>query len=74
MAQAPAKNENLIKELTLEEGWELLDKQARKYLSMSGKEFVKKWESGEFDEDPDQPEIMHVAMLLPFVSNGRQHS
>ena len=74
MAQAPAKSENIIKELTLEEGWELLDKQARKYLNMSGKEFVKKWEAGEFDEDPDQPELMHVAMLLPFVSNGRQHS
>ena len=74
MPQAPAKSENIIKELTLEEGWELLDKQARKYLNMSGKEFVKKWEAGEFDEDPDQPEIMHVAMLLPFVSNGRQHS
>ncbi len=67
MAQATAKNENLIKELTLEEGWELLDKQARKYLNMSGKEFVKKWEAGDFDEDPDQPELMRLAMLLPFV-------
>ena len=74
MAQAPAKDESIVKELTLKEGWELLDKQARKYTNMSGKEFVKKWEAGEFDEDPDQPEIMHVAMLLPFVSNGGQHS
>ncbi len=74
MAQAPAKDENVVKELTLEEGWELLDKQALKYLSMSAKEFVKKWKAGEFDEDPDRPEIMHVAMLLPFVSNGRQDS
>ncbi len=74
MAQTPTKDEIIVKELTLEEGWELLDKQAQKYLGMSGKEFVKKWEAGEFDEDPDQPEIMHLAMLLPFVSDGRQHS
>ena len=74
MAQAPAKNESTVKELTLAEGWELLDKQTQKYLSMSAKEFVKKWKAGEFDEEPDRPEIMHVAMLLPFVSNGRQNS
>ncbi len=72
MAQAPAKNERVVRELTLEEGWDLLDKQARKFLGMSGKEFVKKWKAGEFDEDPDQPEIMHLAMLLPFVNDGRQ--
>jgi len=72
MAQAPTKDENVARELTLEEGWDLLDKQARKYLSMSGMDFVKKWQAGEFKEDPDQPEIMHIAMLLPFVRNGRQ--
>ena len=68
MAQAPAKDENVVRELTLEEGWKLVDKQARKHLGMSGKEFVKRWEAGEFDEDPDQPELMRLAMLLPFVT------
>jgi hypothetical protein len=62
------------KELTLEEGRVLLDKQARRYLNMSGDEFVKRWEAGEFDDDPDRPEIMRVAMLIPFAKNGREDS
>jgi hypothetical protein len=68
MVQLEANN---VKELTLEEGRSLLDKQARKYLNISGDEFIKKWDAGEFGDDPDRPEIMHVAMLIPFVRNGR---
>jgi hypothetical protein len=67
-------NTGTIKELSLEEGRRLLDKQARRYLNMSGDEFIKKWESGEFDDDPDRPEVMEVAMLLPFVCDGRENS
>ncbi len=54
-----------IKFLTPEEGRKLLNRQARRYLGMSGKDFVRKWEAKEFDE-PDRPEIMQVAFLLPF--------
>lgn len=60
-----------IKELSLKEGQKVLDKQARRYLNMSGAEFIRKWEAGEFGEDPDRPEIIHVAMLLPLVRDGR---
>ena len=56
-----------IKELTLEDGRKLLDKQARRYLKMSGGEFIKKWEAGEFGDDPDRPEVMRVVMLIPFA-------
>jgi hypothetical protein len=63
-----------IKELSLAEGRELLDKQARQYLRMSGEEFSRRWEAGEFDDNPDRPEVMHVAMLLPFARNGGQDS
>ena len=63
-----------IKELSLEEGRKLLDKQARRYLNMSGDDFIKKWEAGEFDDNPDRPEVMEVAMLLPFVCDGRENS
>jgi hypothetical protein len=55
------------KELTLKEGRALLDKQARRYLNMSGDEFVKRWEAGEFDDDPDRPEVMRLVMLIPFA-------
>lgn len=54
-----------IKFLTPQEGRELLDRQARRYLGMSGEEFVRKWKAKEF-EDPDRPEIMQVAFLIPF--------
>jgi hypothetical protein len=63
-----------IKELTVEEGRKLLDKQGRRYLRMSGDEFIRRWEAGEFDDNPDRPEVMRVAMLLPFARNGGQNS
>ena len=54
-------------ELSREEGRALLDRQARRYLGMSGDEFVQAWRSGQFDQDPDRPEVMRVAMLLPLA-------
>jgi hypothetical protein len=56
-----------IRELTREEGIALLDREARRRLHMSGEEFIRAWEAGEFDDDPDRPEVMYVAMLLPFA-------
>lgn len=56
-----------IRVLDREQGKALLDRQARRYLDMSGDEFVRAWRAGEFDDDPDQPEIMRVAMLIPFA-------
>jgi hypothetical protein len=56
-----------VRELSRAEGWELLDREARRYLHMDAKQFIKAWEAGEFDEDPDRPAVMYVAMLLPFV-------
>ena len=57
-----------IRELTVEEGWDLLEKAAQRELNMSAKEFVEGWKIGKFD-DPDEPRIMRVAMLLPFVAS-----
>jgi len=59
------------RELILEEYRELLDTQARRYLGLWGEEFIKKWESGFWDDNPDGPEIMHVSLLIPFVRYGR---
>jgi hypothetical protein len=60
-----------IEELTREEGWELLNRQARLYLDMEGEEFIRRWDAGEFDDPDDRtkngPEVMRVAMLLPLV-------
>jgi hypothetical protein len=56
-----------IRELTPEEGKQLLDEAAQRYLHMSADEFIEAWYAGKFDEDPDRPDVMYVAMLLPFV-------
>jgi hypothetical protein len=56
-----------IRELTREEGLALLDREAQRYLHMSAEQFIKAWEAGDFDEDPDRPDVMYVAMLLPFA-------
>ena len=55
---------------TVEEGKQLFDYQARKELGISGDEFLRRWDAGEFDaiaDDPDHPEIMELAMLIPFA-------
>ena len=54
-------------DLTEEEAAALFDREARRRLGMSGAEFIAAWESGQFDDDPDQPAVMYLAMLLPLV-------
>lgn len=52
-------------ELTEEEEFEIFDRQARRYLGMSGEQYIEAWNAGAFDDDPDRPEVMRLAMLLP---------
>ena len=53
--------------LTPEEAWEVVDQAARRYLHMSGQEFVRKWDAGEFRGEPEQPGVEEVRMLLSLV-------
>lgn len=53
-------------DVTLEEGKKVLDDQARKYLGMSGEEFLERYEAGTI-EDPDRSEVVRVSMLIPFA-------
>jgi hypothetical protein len=53
--------------LTYEEGMRLLDAKARRYLGMTGEKFIRAWYRGEFDANPDRPEVLRVAGLLPFA-------
>lgn len=48
-----------------EEGIQLLDRQARKYLAMSGHEFTNQYRSGKI-KDSDRPNVARVAALIPF--------
>ena len=60
------RTDNEIRELTPEQGQQLLDDKARQYLGISGEEFRTRWEAGEIDAD-DEPDVMRVAMLLPLA-------
>lgn len=52
--------------VTARRGRALLDRQARRYLNMSGAEFRAAFRAGTIDS-PDRPEVVRVAMLLPFA-------
>lgn len=56
-----------VRRATKAEGRALFDQRARRYLRISGDEFLRRWNAGEYAEDPDLPGVMDVAMLLPFV-------
>lgn len=57
----PAAN---VDELTTEQQRDLLDREARRNLGISGEEFESRWTSGEFRGN-DDPKVTQVAMLLP---------
>ena len=67
MVQAP---EQSIRHLDRKQGRQMVDELTRQYLDMGLEEFLRAWDAGEF-EDTDTPEVMRIAMLLPFVRNGR---
>lgn len=51
------------------EGRAFFDQQARALMHMSGEEFLRRWDAGDFAasvDDPAQPELLHLAMLIPF--------
>jgi hypothetical protein len=56
-----------IRELTREEGVALLERQTRRLMGMGADEFIRAWESGDFDDNPDQPELMRLVALIPFA-------
>ncbi len=51
------------------QGLKMVDSAARFYLKMSGKEFIRRWQAGEFGnpDDPYRPDVTAVATLLPFA-------
>lgn len=59
------------RELSRQESWELFDREAKRYLDISGDEFLRAWDAGEYGEPDDRsknpPGVMRLAMLLPFV-------
>jgi hypothetical protein len=57
-----------VERLSQKEGKRLVDRQARKFLNMSGKEFVRRYREGTI-ENPDRLAVSRVAVLLPLVES-----
>src|SRR5215210_5234989 len=52
MAERAETSENQIRELSKEEGREMFDRAAQRKLGISGEEFLRRWDAGDYD-DPD---------------------
>jgi hypothetical protein len=69
--ESKIKENGHIPELSREDGRKLLDRQARHYLDVSGDEFIRRWDAGEYGDPDDRsenpPAVMRLGMLLPFV-------
>lgn len=55
---------------TPEEGRRMFDEAARAIMGMSGEEFIRRWEAGEYDATFDQEGYRHIddlASLIPFA-------
>src|SRR5437879_3411216 len=50
-----------------EEARQLFDGRARYWLGISGEEFLRRWDAGEFADDPDRTEVQSVAILMDLV-------
>jgi hypothetical protein len=59
----------LLEPMTDEEAREYFDRAARYYLNMSGDEFVRRYDAGEYDDDPDQHGIMDMILSLPLIDH-----
>jgi hypothetical protein len=59
-------NPPMPRKLTAAEGRQLLDEQARKFLGISGEEFLRRYDAGELN-DLDRDDVLRVAMLIPFA-------
>lgn len=58
--------------LTPEEGKAEFDAAVRKYMGMSGEEFICRWESGEYDEIYDKAGHRHIGFLAGLIPLARQ--
>ncbi len=74
MATVPEMSENpdhlvgSVEHLTREEALDLLDQQSRKFLGMSGAEFVQAYRDGTI-EHPHSFAVARVAILLPLADD-----
>ena len=60
--------------VTRDEGLAIFDRDARQALGISGEEFLRRWDAGEYQPVPDTVEgraIGRLAVLIPFVRGAK---
>jgi hypothetical protein len=60
--------------LTPEEGRRQYDEAVRLYMGMSGEEFLRRWDAGEWHELYDDSEHWHIGFLVALRSYAEQDS
>lgn len=66
LVAAPGKEKTI---LSADEAHAFFDQKAEALLGISGQEFLRRWDAGEYQNLPESPEtrdIMFLAMLIPF--------
>ena len=58
--------------VTPEEDRRMFDEAVRRRLGISGEEFIRRWEAGEYDEVFDQPGFLHIGDLAAMIPFARQ--
>ncbi len=67
--RAERVTENTIEWLSDDEARAIFDEQARKVVGMSGEEFLRRYDAGEFDDIQDDSEhlvFMSLVLSIPF--------
>jgi hypothetical protein len=71
MAIAPERTNSEIRLLDDDESRAFFDEQARQLLNMSGEEFLRRYDAGEFKDIADDPHRREIAWLAMLRSFGR---
>jgi hypothetical protein len=58
--------------VTPEEGRRMFDEVVRERLGISGEEFIRRWEEGEYDAVLDMPGYLHIGYLSSLIPFARQ--
>lgn len=69
MATTLERRTRSVPVFTREQRRAFFDAETRRLLGISGEEFVRRWDRGEYEtvaDDPSHPEVMRLASLLPF--------
>jgi len=75
MAQIVESTETVGPILSAKEAYEVFDHQVRRLMhGMSGEEFVRRWNAGEYAADADKPGNRHIMRLAMMIPVGQQRS